>query len=59
MQAYFKLLNIPQTSCNMYQAGLTFNKRDCLSVLKPYGIKTAESYYLNLGITINEDAIIE
>lgn len=59
MQAYFKLLNIPQTSCGMYQAALTFDKRDCLSVLKPYGIKTAESFYINLGDTINEDVIID
>ena len=59
MQAYFKLLDIPQTSCGMYQAALTFNKRDCLSVLKPYGIKTAESYYVNLGDNIFEDAIIK
>ena len=58
MQAYFELLNIPHTSCGMYQASLTINKRDCLSVLKPYGIKTAESFYLNLGDAINEDAII-
>ncbi len=58
MQAYFKLLNIPHTSCSMYQAALTFNKRDLLSTLKPYGIKTAESFYLNLGDTVNEDAII-
>ncbi|MFD0989836.1 D-alanine--D-alanine ligase [Mariniflexile jejuense] len=58
MQAYFKLLNIPQTSCDMYQAGLTFNKRDCLSVLKPYGIKTAESFYINLGDVIDEETII-
>ncbi len=58
MQAYFKLLNIPQTSCGMYQASLTFNKRDCLSVLKPYGIKTAESFYINLGDTINQDNIV-
>lgn len=59
MQAYFELLNIPHTSCGMYQAALTFNKRDCLSTLKPYGIKTAESYYLNLGDRIDQDAIIE
>ncbi|GAA4963128.1 D-alanine--D-alanine ligase [Algibacter aquimarinus] len=58
MQGYFKLLNIPQTSCSMYQASLTFNKRDCLSVLKPYDIKTAESFYLNLGDTINQEDII-
>ena len=36
MQAYFELLQIPQTSCDYYQSALTFNKRDLLSVLKPY-----------------------
>lgn len=59
MQAYFELLNIPQTSCDMYQAALTFNKRDLLATLKPFGIKTAESFYLNLGDTINENAIVK
>ncbi len=59
MQSYFKLLGQPQTSCDYYQAALTFNKRDLLSVLKPYGIKAARSYYLNKGDKINEDAIIE
>jgi D-alanine-D-alanine ligase len=59
MQAYFELLNIKQTSCDYYQAALTFNKRDLLSVLKPYGIKTATSFYLNLGDAIDVDAIIE
>jgi D-alanine-D-alanine ligase len=59
MQAYFELLNLPQTSCNYYQAALTFNKRDLLSVLKPYGIKSATSYYLNQGDEINEEEILE
>jgi D-alanine-D-alanine ligase len=59
MQGYFELINMPQTSCNMYQAGVTFNKRDCLSVLKPYGIKTAISYFVNKGDVINENDIIE
>ncbi|MEX0287562.1 MAG: D-alanine--D-alanine ligase [Flavobacteriaceae bacterium] len=58
MQAYFELLGIPQTSCDHYQAALTFNKRDLLSVLKPYGILSAESYYLNLGDPIEEEKII-
>ena len=53
MQAYFELLKIPHTSCGYYQAALTFNKRDLLSVLKPYGIKTAISYYLNKGDEID------
>lgn len=59
MQAYLQLLSIPQTSCGYYQAALTFNKRDLLSVLKPYGIKTAVSYYLNQGDAINTDEIIQ
>jgi D-alanine-D-alanine ligase len=59
MQAYFHLLNIPETSCGMYQAALTFNKRDCLSVLKSYGIKMAKSYYLNQGDKVNEEVIIK
>jgi D-alanine-D-alanine ligase len=59
MQAYFELLNMTHTSCDYYQSALTFNKRDLLSVLKPYGIKSAESYYLNLGDIIDENAIIE
>ncbi|AIZ41703.1 D-alanine--D-alanine ligase [Cellulophaga baltica] len=58
MQSYFELLNIPQTSCDAYQSALTFNKRDLLSVLKPYGIKSAPSYYLNLGDLIDEEAIV-
>ena len=59
MQGYFALLNIPQTSCNMPQACLTFNKRDTLSVLKPYGIACAVSFYLNKGQKIDEQAIID
>ncbi len=59
LQAYFELLNIPQTACDYYQAALTYNKRDLLSTLKPYGVNTAKSYYLNLGDSIKEDAIID
>jgi len=59
LQAYFELLQIPQTSCNHYQAALTFNKRDLLSALKPFGIKSAQSYYLNKGDELNEQAIVD
>lgn len=59
MQAYFELLGIPQTSCDYYQSALTFNKRDLLSALKPYGIKSAASYYLNLGDTFSENDIVK
>lgn len=59
LQAFFELLKIPQTSCKYYQAALTFNKRDFLSTIKPYGIKCATSYFLNYGDEIKERNIIE
>lgn len=59
MQAYFELLDIPHTSCGMYQAALTFNKRDCLNVLKTYDIPTAISYPLNKVDNVNAKAILD
>lgn len=57
LQGYLAMLNIPQTSCSMYQAALTFNKRDLLATLKPFGIKCASSFYLNKGQEIDTKAI--
>jgi len=57
LQAYLDLLNIPYTSCGFYQAALTFNKRDLLSVLKPRGIHCAQSYQLDKGAEICPDEI--
>ena len=59
LQAYFELIGIPQTSCGYYQAALTFNKRDLLSVLGAYGIKSAPSYHLDKGDPIHADRIVE
>jgi D-alanine-D-alanine ligase len=59
MQAYFELIGMPQSSCDYYQSALTFNKRDLLSVLKPYGIKTATSYYINKGEHIDTAKIVK
>ncbi|MHB0756705.1 D-alanine--D-alanine ligase [Polaribacter sp. M15] len=56
---YLELLNIPHTSAPFYQMALTFNKKDTLSVVKEYGIKTAVSVYLNRGDVIDPDKIIE
>ena len=55
--AYFELLHLPHTSCNSYQSALTFNKRDLLSVLKPYGIPMAKSFFINAGDAINTKEI--
>lgn len=59
MAAYWELLGIPHTSSGFYQAALSFNKRDCLSVLKNFGIKCANSYYVNKGDTINTEEILK
>jgi len=56
--AYFNLINLKYTSAPFYQMALTFNKRDTLSVVRAYGIKTATSIYLNKGNKINLDHII-
>ena len=58
MQSYFQLIGLPQTSCGAYQAALTFNKRDFLSVMKANGIKSAPSYYLDRGQSYDPDEII-
>lgn len=51
--AYFDLLGIKHSSAPFYQMAVAFNKRDCLSLLKPYGIDSAKSIYLNKGDDIS------
>lgn len=58
LAAYFELIGMPQTSSGFYQAALSFNKRDCLSVLKNFGVKCANSYYHNEGEPIDINAVI-
>ena len=58
LQAYFNLIGLPLTGCSMYASALTFNKRDMLSVLKPFGILSAPSYYLNKGENYNTADIV-
>lgn len=57
--AYFQLLGIKHTSAPFYQMALTFNKRDTLSVVKAYGIKTATAVYLNKGDVVDVDGIVD
>ncbi|WPY99277.1 D-alanine--D-alanine ligase [Christiangramia sp. OXR-203] len=59
LQAYLELIGVPQTSCDYYQSALTFNKRDLISVLRPYGVKTATNYFLNKGEDIDTKAIVD
>lgn len=59
LQAYLETLGIPQTASNFYPAALTFNKRDCISVIQDYGFKTAKNHRLRKGESIDEDAILK
>lgn len=53
LQAYLEMIEIPQTSSAFYESALTFNKRDTLSVLKPYGVPMATAVYVNEGDDIS------
>jgi len=57
LMAYFDLLGLKYSSAPFYQMAVAFNKRDCLSLLKPYGIKSASSIYLNKGDDISIEEI--
>lgn len=57
IQAYLELLNLPQTSCDSYQSAITFNKRDCIAVLKPWNITTGRHLYINQGDIIDAEMI--
>src|SRR5690625_4213304 len=59
LQAYLEILKIPQTGCDFYTFALTFNKRDCNSVLQQYHIKTAVNYPLQKGDEIDEEKILK
>ena len=59
LQAYLSLIGIPQTSSEFYQAALSFNKRDCLSVLKSFGVICATSFYINKGENYSDSEIIK
>lgn len=57
--AYFELLGLPHSSAPFYQMAVAFNKRDCLSLLKPYGIHAARSVYLNQGDALDPEVIVK
>ncbi|MDO3695574.1 D-alanine--D-alanine ligase [Wenyingzhuangia sp. chi5] len=55
---YFDMIDLPYSSAPAYQMALTFNKRDCLSVLRKHGINTAKSLYFDKGDDINPEKIV-
>ena len=57
LAALWELLEIPFSSTDSYNAALTFNKRDCLSVLRAWNVPTAKYFELNQGDTIDLEKI--
>ena len=53
------LVSSPIWTTGISGSALSFNKRDCLSVLKTFGIICANSYYINKGNIISEEEIIK
>lgn len=50
-------LQIPHTSCSQQVAALTFNKKDCLEIVRNWGVPVAKSISFNKGDTLDIDAI--
>ena len=59
IQSFFELKNIPYTGCDPYTSALTFNKRDCLSVLEKHNIPTANSFHINKNEKFEVEDIIK
>ena len=59
LAALCEILEIPISSCDSYNAALTFNKRDCLSVLREWKIPTAKYFTIDKGDDIDVDLIIK
>ena len=53
------LIGIPQTSSESYQSALSFNKRDCLSVLSKFNVLCATSFYINKGENYSRTEILK
>lgn len=59
LQAYFKLLNIPVTTCDMFVSALTFNKFACKTFLKEFNIKTARAKLFRRNETVDFMQLIQ
>jgi len=59
LQAYFELVGLPYSSCDVHSSSLTFNKWFCSNFLRSFGITMASSVKLTKGDKIDAPAIIE
>ena len=58
LQAYFDLLKIPYSTCNVHSSSLTFNKWFCNNFLRNFGVKMAKSIQVTKKTELNALQII-
>ena len=58
LQAYFDLMQIPYTGCDLLTSSLTFNKFVCNNFLRKTGLKIAKSVLVKKDEAIDENKII-
>ncbi|WP_289054529.1 D-alanine--D-alanine ligase [Carboxylicivirga marina] len=59
LQGYFKMLNIPHSTCDTQAASISFNKFTCNTYLKGFGVAVADSVLVRKGHSFNGNDIIE
>ncbi|MFQ9314698.1 D-alanine--D-alanine ligase [Dysgonomonas mossii] len=59
LQAYFDMLDIPYSTCGMMASSLTMNKFVCNNFLRNFGIRVADSLYLNKDSKYDINSITE
>lgn len=59
LQGYFDMLGIPYSTCGTMASALTMNKFVCNNFLKNFGIRVADSLYLNKDTKYNLNDIAE
>ncbi|WP_108822725.1 D-alanine--D-alanine ligase [Dysgonomonas sp. Marseille-P4361] len=59
LQGYFDMLSTPYSTCGMMASSLTMNKFICNNYLKNFGIKVADSLYLNKETEYETKSIAE
>ena len=57
LQAYFEMIGIPVTTCNVFVSALTFNKFATKLFVKEYGILTADALMFHKGKSIDTRVI--
>lgn len=59
LQAYFDLIGMPYSSCNMLVSALTFNKFVCKNYLRGFGIRVADSIRLLKGESVTDKEVVD